>query len=254
MEYKNIHVSNDGPLGILTIAREKDKNSLNIETSKEIFEALENFESNASIRCVLLQGNDKLFSPGADIKELDKLNSNSAEKNGLFNYFDKIEDIKIPIIASVEGYALGGGMELSLICDIIIASSEAKFGQPELNLGLIPGIGGTQRLKKYIGKYHANYLCMTGEIISAKEALEFGFVSKIFPKENYKEESLKFAKLIASKPKSSLIEIKRLIKNDIHLARDLSDERNTFYQLLDSKNKKIGIKSFFEKKIPVWED
>ena len=171
----------------------------------------------------------------------------------MFNYFDKIEEIKIPIIALVEGYALGGGMELSLICDLIVASSEAKFGQPEINLGLVPGIGGTQRLKKYVGKYHANYLCMSGEIISAQQGFELGFVSKVIDKNVFKDESIKFLKNLSEKPKSSLVEIKRLTKIDDKITSDLADERETFYKLLDSENKKIGVSAFFEKKKPEWK-
>jgi len=254
MSSKNIAVSFDGHLGIITIARDSSKNALDIETSKDIFEALKEFDDNDSIRCAVIQGNEKLFSPGADIKELDSLDYNSAQKKGLFNYFDKFDEIKIPIIALVEGYALGGGMELALICDFIVASTEAKFGQPEINLGLIPGIGGTQRLKKYTGRYNANFLCMSGEMISANEAKEMGFVSKILDKANFKEQSLKFAHTIAEKPKSSLTQIKRLTKIDIQLANDLAEERDTFYQLLDSENKRIGIEAFFEKKKPEWKD
>ena len=139
-------------------------------------------------------------------------------------------------------------MELALICDLIIASNKAKFGQPEINLGLIPGIGGTQRLKRYIGKYHANFICMSGEMITAQQAYEFGFVSKVLSSEKYKEEKDKIINNIASKPKASLIEIKRLIKLDNQIADDLKDERNTFYNLLDSDNKKIGIQAFIDKK------
>ena len=145
-------------------------------------------------------------------------------------------------------------MELALICDFIIASSEAKFGQPEINLGLVPGIGGTQRLKKYIGRYHANFLCMSGDIITAQKGFELGFVSKVIEKKNFKSESDKILHNIASKPKSSLIEIKRLTKIDSSLKNNLSEERDTFYKLLNSENKKIGIDSFFKKKKPQWEN
>ena len=145
-------------------------------------------------------------------------------------------------------------MELALICDLIIASNKAKFGQPEINLGLIPGIGGTQRLKRYIGKYHANFICMSGEMITAQQAYEFGFVSKVLGSEKYKEEKDKIINNIASKPRASLIEIKRLIKLDNQITDDLKDERNTFYNLLDSDNKKIGIQAFIDKKKPNWKN
>ena len=144
-------------------------------------------------------------------------------------------------------------MELALICDFIIASAEAKFGQPEINLGLVPGIGGTQRLKKYIGRYHTNFLCMSGDIITAQKGFELGFVSKVIEK-NFKSESDKILQNIASKPKSSLIEIKRLTKIDSSLKNDLSEERDTFYKLLNSENKQIGINAFISKTIPEWKD
>ena len=254
MSYKNIKTQSKNSIGTLTISREKEKNSLDIETSREIYESLVEFDNNNSINCIVIEGNSKIFSPGADIKELNELNSSSAKSKELFKYFDKIEEIKLPIIASIEGYALGGGMELALICDLIIASNKAKFGQPEINLGLIPGIGGTQRLKRYIGKYHANFICMSGEMITAQQAYEFGFVSKVLSSEKYKEEKDKIINNIASKPKASLIEIKRLIKLDNQIADDLKDERNTFYNLLDSDNKKIGIQAFIDKKNPNWKN
>lgn len=254
MSYKNIKTQSKNSIGTITISREKEKNSLDIETSKEIYDSMFEFDNNNSVNCIVIEGNSKIFSPGADIKELNELDSNSAKSKELFKYFDKIEEIKIPIIASIEGYALGGGMELALFCDLIIASNKAKFGQPEINLGLIPGIGGTQRLKRYIGKYHANFICMSGEMITAQQAYEFGFVSKVLSSEKYKEEKDKIINNIASKPRASLIEIKRLIKLDSQIADDLKDERNTFYNLLDSDNKKIGVQAFIDKKKPNWKN
>ena len=254
MSYKNIKTQSKNSIGTVTISREKEKNSLDIETSREIYESLVEFDNNNSINCIVIEGNSKIFSPGADIKELNELNSSSGKSKELFKYFDKIEEIKLPIIASIEGYALGGGMELALICDLIIASDKAKFGQPEINLGLIPGIGGTQRLKRYIGKYHANFICMSGEMITAQQAYEFGFVNKVLSSNKYTEDSNKIFKNIASKPRTSLIEIKRLIKLNKQLNEGLKDERATFYGLLDSKNKEEGIKAFIEKRNPNWKD
>ena len=236
MDFKNIKVRAEQAVGFVQIDRVADKNSLNIETSKEILQALTNFDQDNAIKCIAIEGNQKLFSPGADIKELDSLTKNTAAEKKLFDAFDEIYNIKKPVIALVEGYALGGGMELALICDFIIASENAKFSQPEINLGLIPGIGGTQRLKRSAGKYNANYLCMTGEMITAQQ-------------DEFKAGSHKILKSISEKPLSSLVEIKRLINKDA----SLKDERQTFYKLLDSENKKIGIKSFFEKTKPEWK-
>ena len=145
-------------------------------------------------------------------------------------------------------------MELALLCDIIIASKESKFGQPEVNLGLLPGIGGTQRLKKYLGKYNANLLCMTGELISGQRAYELGIVSILLDKDNFSTESIKIANKIAQKPKSSLIEIKKLISSNLNDDKDLAKERDSFYRLLNSENAKIGITAFLNKTKPNWED
>ena len=252
--YKNIIISIEEHLGVLTLNRHEKNNSLNIETSKEIYEGLKELEMNSSVRVILIQGNQKFFSPGADIEELSNLNTESAKSKGLFNYFDKINEINIPIIAAVEGYALGGGMELALLCDIIIASEDAKFGQPEVNLGLLPGIGGTQRLKYYLGKHNSNFLCMSGELISSQRAYELGFVSILLEKNNFSAEVIKVANKIAQKPRSSLIEIKKLISNNLNINNDLQSERNSFYELLNSKNAKIGITAFLNKTKPNWED
>ena len=249
MDFKNIKVRSEQTIGYVQIDRVAEKNSLDIETSKEILQALQNFDQDNSIKCIAIEGNQKLFSPGADIKELQNLTKNKAAEQKLFDAFDEIYNIKKPVIALVEGYALGGGMELALICDFIIASENAKFGQPEVNLGLIPGIGGTQRLKRSAGKYNANYLCMTGEIISAQQAHNIGVVSVVLKAEEFKEGAMKILKSISEKPLSSLVEIKRLINKDA----SLKDERQTFYKLLDGENKYIGIKSFFEKTKPEWK-
>ncbi len=159
----------------------------------------------------------------------------------------------IPIISFVEGYALGGGFELALSSDLIIASSEAKFGLPEINLGLIPGIGGTQKTKKFTSNQNVKYLAMSGEIIDAETAMKYGIVSQIIPKENFQEFTLNFLNTISSKPKKSLQVIKYLVNSEDNLKKSLIKERQEFYKLLDSENKKIGIKSFLNKTKPNWK-
>jgi enoyl-CoA hydratase len=254
MTFKNIVIKKIEHVGLLKINRTEEKNSLNIETSSEIFEALIELESDNSIRCIMISGDKKFFSPGADIDELKNLTPKLAKAQGLFANFDKINKIKIPIISTVEGYALGGGLELCLMTDFIVASTNAKFGQPEINIGLIPGIGGTQRLKRYVGELNAKYLCMSGEIISSQRAYEMGIVSVVLDSEDFEKKSIEFVKKISQKPKSSLMEIKRLINLNLKLIEGIKEERNAFYNLLDSKNKKIGIESFLNKKNPNWED
>ena len=253
-KFKNIIIQIKNHLGYLTLNRQNENNSLNIDTSREIYEGLKELEQNRLVRIILIQGNQKKFSPGADIKELSQLDSNSAKTKGLFGFFDRINEIKIPIIAVVEGYALGGGMELALMCDLIIASKEAKFSQPEVNLGLVPGIGGSQRLKHYLGKFNANYLCLSGEMITANRAYELGLVSILLEKNNFFEETEKVAKKIAEKPKSSLIEIKKLISKNEFVENGLKEERETFYSLLDHENAKIGLNAFLKKIKADWKD
>ena len=254
MTFKNVNIIKNVHLGILQINRKDFNNALSIDISYEIIEGLKQLEKDKNIKCIAIIGNETFFSPGADIKELNILNSKSAKLKGLFNNFDKISKIKIPIISLVEGHALGGGLELCLMTDLIIASAEAKFGQPEINLGLIPGMGGTQRLNRYIGKLNANYLCMSGEIISSTRAYELGIVSKVILKEQFEKISMDIAKKISEKPKSSLMEIKKLMNLDKKLEADIKKERKSFYKLLDSKNKKIGITSFLQKTFPKWVD
>jgi enoyl-CoA hydratase len=253
-KFKNIITQTENHLGYLTLNRQNENNALDIKTSEEIYEGLKELEQDQAVKIILICGNQKFFSPGADIKELDQLDSDSAKIKGLFNFFDRIKEIKIPIIAAVEGYALGGGMELALMCDLIIASKEAKFAQPEINLGLLPGIGGTQKLKHYLGKYNANYLCLSGEIITGQRAYELGLVSVLLEKNNFSEEAKKVAKKIADKPKSSLMEIKKLISNDTFLEEGLKKERKSFYNLLSHENTKIGIKAFLNKSKPDWKE
>ena len=253
-KYKNITLQVEDHLGLLTVVRPKKKNTLDVKTSKEIYVGLKELEQDSCIRAILILGNEKLFSPGADIEELNNLDSGSAKSKGLFNFFDKIKEIEIPILAAVEGYALGGGMELALLCDIIIASKESKFGQPEINLGLIPGIGGTQRLNHALGKHNANYLCMSGEIITGQRAYELGLVSVILKKNNFLVEAIKVAKKITEKPKSSLILIKKLISHNQSLEQGLKNERKSFYNLLDNENAKRGISAFLGKTKVEWKD
>ena len=253
-KYENIITQIEDQVGYLTLNRQSKNNALDIKTSKEIYEGLKELELNQTIKVILIQGNPKIFSPGADINELKQLDAATAKAKGLFSFFDKIEEIKIPIVAAVEGFALGGGMELALMCDVIIASKETKFAQPEINLGLMPGIGGTQRLKYYLSKHNANYICLTGEIITGQRAYELGLVSVLLEKNNFLEEAKKIVKKIAEKPKSSLIEIKKLISNNTLLEQGLEEERKSFYSLLDHQNAKIGISAFLKKVKADWKD
>ena len=252
MNYKNIKLEKRENYAIIKIANNKN-NSLDEKTLNEIAYATKYLNKTREIKCIGLTGGSKFFSPGADIKELDKLNSKQAKKQKLFSKIDKLKDIDIPIIAFVDGYALGGGFELALSSDLIIGSDDAKFGLPEINLGLIPGIGGTQKTKKFTSNQNVKYLAMSGDIIDAETAMKFGIVSQIVPKENFNDFINEFLKKISSKPKKSLQIIKKLVNLEENSKGTLQKERKEFYKLLDSKNKKIGIKSFLLKKTPIWD-
>ncbi len=252
MNYKNIKLEKRENYAIIQIANNKN-NSLDEKTLNEIAYATKYLNKTREIKCIGLTGGSKFFSPGADIKELDKLNSKQAKKQKLFSKIDKLKDIDIPIIAFVDGYALGGGFELALSSDLIIGSDDAKFGLPEINLGLIPGIGGTQKTKKFTSNQNVKYLAMSGDIIDAETAMKFGIVSQIVPKENFNDFIVEFLKKISSKPKKSLQIIKKLVNLEENSKGALQKERKEFYKLLDSKNKKIGIKSFLLKKTPIWD-
>ncbi len=252
MNYKNIKLEKRENYAIIQIANNKN-NSLDEKTLNEIAYATKYLNKTREIKCIGLTGGSKFFSPGADIKELDKLNSKQAKKQKLFSKIDKLKDIDIPIIAFVDGYALGGGFELALSSDLIIGSDDAKFGLPEINLGLIPGIGGTQKTKKFTSNQNVKYLAMSGDIIDAETAMKFGIVSQIVPKENFNDFIAEFLEKISSKPKQSLQIIKKLVNLEENSKGALQKERKEFYKLLDSKNKKIGIKSFLLKKTPIWD-
>ena len=252
MNYKNIKLEKRENYAIIQIANNKN-NSLDEKTLNEIAYATKHLNKIKEIKCIGLTGGAKFFFPGADIKELEKLNSKQAKKQKLFAKIDKLKDIDIPIIAFVDGYALGGGFELALSSDLIIGSDDAKFGLPEINLGLIPGIGGTQKTKKFTSNQNVKYLAMSGDIIDAETAMKFGIVSQIVPKKNFNDFIVEFLEKISSKPKQSLQIIKKLVNLEENSKGALQKERKEFYKLLDSKNKKIGIKSFLLKKTPIWD-
>ena len=252
MNYKNIKLEKRENYAIIEIANNKN-NSLDQKTLNEIGNATQYLNKIKEMKCIGFVGGSKFFSPGADIKELEKLDSKKAKQQKLFSKVDDLQKVNIPIISFVEGYALGGGFELALSSDLIIASSDAKFGLPEINLGLIPGIGGTQKMKKFTSNQNVKYLAMSGEIINAETAMKYGIVSQIVPKENFKDFTNNFLNKISSKPKKSLQIIKSLINSEENLKKTLKKERNEFYKLLDSDNKKIGIESFLNKTKPNWK-
>ncbi len=242
----------DDSIGLVELNRPKLLNALNIGLMKELAKELKELDDNENIKVIVLTGNQKAFAAGADIGEMANEDTVSIMLKDNFSTWDSIANIKTPIIASVSGYALGGGLELVMTCDIIVAGEDAKFGQPEINLGVIPGAGGTQRLTRAIGKYRASELILTGELITARQMYDYGLINKVVPNELYLTAALTIAREIAKKSRIALRLGKEAINKsfDLNLKEGLNLERKNFYMLFSSQDQKEGMKAFIEKRKP----
>lgn len=255
MAYSHIIVSMEDGYAVVQFNRPEVLNALNIKLMEELVQALENLDKDDAVRCIILTGNEKAFAAGADIKEMADASAVEMLLRDQFARWDRIRKIKKPLIAAVSGFALGGGCELSMTCDIIIASETAKFGQPEISIGVMPGAGGTQRLTRAVGKYKAMEMILTGKMISAEEAGRWGLVNKVVPAEMYLEEAKSLAKEIASKPPVAV----RLAKESVLKSFDttieggLEFERKNFYLLFATDDQKEGMKAFMEKRKADWK-
>ncbi|WP_229654066.1 enoyl-CoA hydratase-related protein [Psychrobacillus sp. FSL K6-2843] len=242
-------------VGIIELNRPERLNSLNRKMVSEILEALLAFESHEDIRVIVLTGNGKAFSAGADIEEMMGDNPISLELLDQFSDWDRLATIKKPIIGAVKGYVFGGGFELALACDLLIAAAGTEFSFPEVGLGVMPGAGGTQRLTKLVGRTKALEWLWTGKRISANTALNNGIINKIVASELLMEESMKLATILASQPPISL----RLIKDSVNKAIDYSlhegmqYERKNFYLLFGTEDQKEGMSAFVEKRKPNYQ-
>ncbi len=240
---------------IITISRPKALNALNSQFFDEMNELLDEVEKNKSLRVLVITGEGKAFVAGADIAEMADMNPAQAQQFSLYGQktFFRLEQLSIPVIAAVNGFALGGGCELMQACDIRIASSEAKFGQPEVNLGLTPGYAGTQRLPRQIGSANALFLLLTGEMISAEEALRMGLVQKVVEPDKLMEESLKIASTIASRGPSAVAKVKKLVREGLRMDfSDASEMEAEFFSSLFGNEGTEGMKAFLEKRKPSW--
>ncbi len=250
MTYKNIQTEKEEQIGIVRLHRPTVLNALSHELMEELVAALQEFDNDDKIRVIILTGSDKAFAAGADIKEMSDETTVSIMLKDRFATWDKVRKTKKPIIAAVSGYALGGGCELAMTCDIIIASETAKFGQPEINIGVIPGAGGTQRLTRAIGKYKAMEIILTGRPITASEALAAGLVNKVVPAELLLDEAKVMAKEIAKKSPVAVKLAKEAILKvfDTSISEGLEFERKNFYMLFSSEDQKEGMRAFLEKR------
>jgi enoyl-CoA hydratase len=255
MPYSLLIASKHDGYAIIQINRPEVLNALNITLMEELVNALEAFDTDEEVRAIIITGNEKAFAAGADIKEMSDASAVEMLIRDQFARWDRIRKIKKPLIAAVSGFALGGGCELAMTCDMIIASETAKFGQPEINIGVMPGAGGTQRLTRAVGKSKAMELVLTGKLFSAEDAMRWGLVNKVVPVEYYLEEAKALAREIASKPPVAV----RLAKESILKSFDttveggLEYERRNFYLLFATGDQKEGMNAFVEKRKPEWK-
>ena len=255
MEYQTIGISREGPVAVLTLHRPEALNAMNSAMARDLRQSLESLSKDDSVRCLVITGSGKGFCAGADIREMAGLSSTEVARAGsLLSIWETVGKYPKPIVAALSGFALGGGLELAMCCDIIIAAQGTKLGQPEINIGIIPGGGGTQRLTRAVGRYKAMEMILTGSTITAEEAASAGLVSRVVPAAQHLQEAMKVAQTIASKAPMAV----RLAKQAVSSAEDgtLSDglrhEKQLFLLLFSSKDKDEGMKAFLEKRPPVF--
>ncbi|BAQ09670.1 enoyl-CoA hydratase/isomerase [Bacillus sp. OxB-1] len=250
--YEFIETSVDNMTGVIELNRPRQYNSINRKMVSEILHAMQTFDQDDEVRVILVAGKGKAFSAGADIDEMAEADSMSLELLNQFEDWDRLALIKKPVIGAVHGFVFGGGFELALCCDVILAAKGTEFSFPEVSLGVMPGAGGTQRLTKLVGRAKAIEWLWTGERIPAEELLKYGAINRIVSPEVLREEALRFANRIAKMPPLSL----RLIKDSVNKAVDYSlyegmqYERKNFYLLFSSEDQKEGMNAFIEKRKP----
>ncbi|MDM8532286.1 enoyl-CoA hydratase-related protein [Anaerolineales bacterium HSG25] len=254
--YDNILVRQEGHVGVVQLNRPKALNALSSPLMKELLSALREFDTNSEVGCMVITGSDKAFAAGADIKQMAEASVVDMLNNPFLEYWDELTTaIKKPIIAAVGGWCLGGGCELAMACDMIVASEKAKFGQPEINLGIIPGAGGTQRLTRAVGKAIAMEMVLNNRTLSAQEAVQYGLANRVYPVETYLEEAIKLAEEIAVRAPVAV----RLGKEAVNQAFETSltegvyVERRLFDMLFATQDQKEGMAAFVAKRPAEWQ-
>jgi enoyl-CoA hydratase len=252
MTTETIIVERRGRVGIVRLNRPQALNALNATLRNELLGAVEAFDADAEVGCILITGSDKAFAAGADIKEMADKSYIDIFRADYAADYERLTRVRKPVIAAVAGFALGGGCELAMMCDFIIAADNAKFGQPEIKLGIIPGIGGTQRLARAVGKAKAMDLILTGRMMDAAEAERSGLVARVVPAARLMEEALKVAETIAAMSQPSLLAAKEAVNRSFEtsLAEGVRFERRVFHALFATKDRKEGMAAFIEKRPP----
>ncbi|MBK9601789.1 MAG: enoyl-CoA hydratase/isomerase family protein [Anaerolineales bacterium] len=254
MTYTTILTETRGKVGLVTLNRPQAMNAFNSTMLTELFDALEAFDNDENVGAMVVTGNEKAFAAGADIKEMAEASPFEMITQGRVEKWDRIRGIKKVVIAAVSGWALGGGCEFAISCDMIVASESAKFGQPEITIGVIPGAGGTQRLARLLGKQLAMEMVINNRTLTAAEALQFGLVNRVVPMEGYLDAAVAFAEEIASRAPMAV----RMAKDSVNaafettLTEGLKAEKRNFYPLFSTEDQKEGMKAFIEKRKANW--
>ena len=254
MPYEMILTETRGRVGLITLNRPQVMNALNNQLMREAMDALEAFDKNDTISAMVITGNEKAFAAGADIKEIANKSIQQMMDTDHIAVFGRIRTIRKPVVAAVSGWTLGGGCEIAMSCDMIVASQTARFGLPEVTIGVIPGAGGTQRLTHAVGKALAMEMILNNRMLSAQEALQHGLVNRVVPVDAYLDEALKLAEEIASRAPLAVRAAKKMINQTYErtLAEGLTVEKQEFYNLFASEDQKEGMKAFVEKRKPEW--
>ena len=242
-------------VGLVRLNRPEVRNALNNSLLTELMDALAVFDADEKIGAIVITGDERAFAAGADIKEMLGLSAVEMFLRDSISQFDRLRQIKKPVIAAVSGWCLGGGNELALSCDLIVASETARFGQPEINIGVIPGAGGTQRLARAVGKALAMEMVLNNRVLSAAEALQLGMLNRVVPVERYLDEALALASELAARAPLALRLGKEAVNNafESSLTDGIAAERRAFYFLFSTQDQREGMAAFVEKRKPVWK-
>ena len=249
-EYENILIEREGQVGVVRLNRSRALNALNSALLDELASALEAFDRDDEIRCIVLTGDERAFAAGGDIKEMAGASPVAMIQGGRTGHWDRLRKVRKPVIAAVSGFCLGGGNELAMLCDMVVAAESGRFGQPEINLGVIPGAGGTQRLVRAIGKARAMEIILTGRPITAREAFAAGLITKVVPNEAYLTEAKTLAREIAAKPPIAVQLGKDAVLRafDLTIEQGLDVERRNFALLFATEDMREGMAAFIEKR------
>jgi len=256
MSYQTIIVETRGRVGVIRMNRPQALNALNAELNGELLAAAEAFDADAGIGCILITGSEKAFAAGADIKEMATQSYIDVFGTDFAADWERLTRVRKPIVAAVAGFALGGGCEVAMMCDIVIAAETARFGQPEINLGTIPGAGGTQRMPRFIGKAKAMDLCLTGRMMDAAEAERAGLVSRIVPADKLMDETLAVAEKVASMSRPIAMMVKESVNRafETTLAEGVRFERRLFHSTFATEDQKEGMAAFVAKRKPAFSN